>query len=133
MLLSKTNIVMGICQMLLLQLHFDIYLVLNENKNLIYLWGVICPHTLIGPTISLWWFWSLIGPTISLWWFWSLIGPTSSLWWFWSLKGGSIIYVILYLFDSLKYDIQIKITSSFPFVCFCSTLFDRTSRMGGVY
>ncbi len=33
---------MGICQMLLLQLHFDIYNVLNE-KQLIFL------HDLIGP------------------------------------------------------------------------------------
>ncbi len=42
---------MGICQMLLLQLPFDIYNVLNEKR--IFVHGLICPHTLIGQTSSL--------------------------------------------------------------------------------
>ncbi len=41
---------MGISQILLLQLHFDIYNLLNK---LIFLHGLICPCTLIGPTSGL--------------------------------------------------------------------------------
>ncbi len=38
--------------MLLLQLRFEIYSVLNEIK-IIFLNGLICPYTLISPIISL--------------------------------------------------------------------------------
>ncbi len=43
--LSRNNILIDICEMLLLQLCFDIYSILNEEKR-IFLRGLICPYTL---------------------------------------------------------------------------------------